>query len=44
MNNIAKVCIAAGSGFGMCATVPAWASVAIVAIMTVEVVSLAGKR
>jgi hypothetical protein len=44
MNNIAKVCIAVGSGLGMCTIAPAWAAVAIVSIMTVGVVSLAAKK
>ncbi len=38
MNNVAKVCIAAGSSLGLCTTAPAWATVAVVAIVATGVV------
>jgi len=40
MNNLAKVCIAAGSGLGMCTTAPAWATVATVALVTAGAVAI----
>jgi hypothetical protein len=41
MNNVAKVCVAAGSSLGLCTTAPAWATVAVVAIVATTVVAVA---
>ena len=38
MKDIAKTCITVGAGIGMCTTAPAWATIAIVATVTVGTV------
>jgi len=40
MLQIAKICVQVGAGVGMCATGPAWATVAVVSVVALGTVSV----